>query len=154
MGVGEYLVTNSVNNIIKTCALGSCVAVIIYDFKLKVAGLIHIALPDSVIDPSKARRMPGYYADTGLPIFIEEMKKYGAVKKNIWIKMIGGANTVRASQPFDIGKRNIIAVKKYLWRNSMGSISDDLGGSIGRTVSVFVDTGEVLISSGNNKWNI
>ncbi|GAB1483918.1 hypothetical protein MASR2M78_27350 [Treponema sp.] len=53
VGIGEWAVSKSIDDVIKTYALGSCVAVIIYDAKAKVGGLIHVALPDSSIDAEK-----------------------------------------------------------------------------------------------------
>ncbi|MBN2442921.1 MAG: chemotaxis protein CheD [Spirochaetales bacterium] len=149
IGIGEYKITGKPEDILKTCGLGSCVAVIMYDTKKLIGSLIHIALPDSKVDISKAARMPGYYVDTGLPMIIELMKKQGATKPDVWIKIAGGANTLNSKSEFDIGKRNILAIKRYLWKYAMGPINEDIGGTTYRTVSFYVDTGRIVISSGN-----
>ena len=154
VGIGDYKVSNGSEDIIKTYALGSCVAVIIYDKKLRIAGMIHIALPDSKIDQEKARNKPAYFADTGLSFLIEEMKKLGVLKENIWIKMVGGANVMQKEFTFDIGKRNILAIKKILWKQSLRVIASDVGGSISRTVSVGVQDGEIEITSGKETWKL
>jgi len=154
VGIGEYVVSNNQADIIKTYALGSCVAVIMYDDAKKVAGMIHIALPDSKVNPKKAETRPGFFADTGLPIFIKEMKQKGATRNTSWIKLAGGSNIMDESNTFDIGRRNAIAVKRYLWKNGLGVIKEDIGGNISRTVSITVSTGEVLISNSREKWNI
>ncbi|OHD18394.1 MAG: chemotaxis protein CheD [Spirochaetes bacterium GWD1_27_9] len=154
VGIGEYKISNNESDIIKTYALGSCVALMIYDKINKVAGMIHIALPESSVNLDKARALPGYFADTGIPILIEEMKKFGSVKKNIWIKIAGGAKVMDPNSVFDIGKRNILAIKKILWNRNLGPIAEDVGGDFSRTVSLLVDTGEVILSSGNRSWNI
>jgi chemotaxis protein CheD len=150
IGIGEYKIASTPEDILKTCGLGSCVAVILYDTKIKIGGLMHIALPDSKVDSTKALKLPGYYVDTGLPLIIELMKKRGATRRNVWIKIAGGANTLNTSQDFDIGKRNVLAVKKYLWKFSMGPINEDVGGSQYRTISFYNDTGKIVISSGNH----
>ena len=154
VGIGEWKISSEPGDIIKTYALGSCVAVIIQDVKLKSVGLIHIALPDSSIDPEKAHRMPGYFADTGLSTMIEEMKKKGSVRPNIRVKLVGGAAVMDDKGFFDIGKRNLLAVKKILWKSSLGAIAEDTGGEISRTVSVNVSDGDTLISSGKRQWKI
>ena len=77
VGIGEWIVSSDPADIIKTYALGSCVAVLVYDSKVRVAGMIHVALPDSAVDPERAKSLPGYFADTGLPVMIEEMKRLG-----------------------------------------------------------------------------
>lgn len=55
---------------------------------------------------------------------------------------------------FDIGRRNPVAVKRYLWKNGLGVVKEDIGGKISRTVSVFIDTGEVLVSNAKTEWKI
>jgi chemotaxis protein CheD len=154
IGIGEWAVSKDPGTLLKTYALGSCVAVNIYDKVLKISGMIHVALPDSSIDPAKRNAHPGYFVDTGLPLMIEEMKKLGVQRHNIWVKLTGGASVMDGAGLFDIGKRNILAVKKVLWKSSLGPIAEDTGGIISRTVSFWVDSGEILISSGTKEWSI
>ena len=154
VGIGEYSVSGNKNDVIKTFALGSCVAVIMYDKVQKVAGLIHIALPDSSVNSNKAKCKPGYFVDTGLPVFLKEMKRREATRNGAWIKIVGGSKIMEDKGRFDIGKRNVLAIKKYLWKNRLGIIGEEIGGDISRTVSVSVATGEVEVSSKGNKWNL
>lgn len=154
VGIGEWFVSSEADDVIKTYALGSCLAVIISDSKLGIMGLIHIALPDSTIDPAKAQSKPGYFADTGLPLMIEEMKKRGSVRAHIQVKLAGGASIMDDKGIFDIGKRNILAAKRILWKSSLGAVAEDTGGDISRTVTVKVADAETTISSGNKHWVI
>ncbi|MBP7552512.1 MAG: chemotaxis protein CheD [Spirochaetes bacterium] len=154
VGVGEYKISTDVGDVIKTYALGSCVAVIIYDKIRKIAGMLHVALPDSKVDLNKSLSSPGHFADTGLPVLIEEMKKNGAIGRDSWIKIAGGAKIMDPNSLFDIGKRNIIAIKKILWSRNLGPIAEDVGGDYCRTVGISVETGEVQISSGKRTWNL
>jgi chemotaxis protein CheD len=154
IGIGEWLVSRDEGDVLKTYALGSCVAVLIYDSKVRVAGLIHVALPESSVDAERGRIQPGYFADTGLPRMIEEMKALGATRAGVWVKLAGGASVMDPGNYFDIGKRNILAVKRVLWKSSLGPISEDTGGSISRTVSFSVADGTVTLSSGQKSWTI
>lgn len=154
VGIGEWIVACDPADSIKTYALGSCIAVIIYDVKIRIAGMIHIALPDSSIDPEKGKNLPGYFADTGLPLMIEEMKRAGAERAHVRIKLAGGASVLDDKGYFDIGKRNILAAKRILWKSSLGAIAEDTGGGISRTVILRVEDGLTTISSGNKTWDI
>ena len=154
VGIGEYAVSKDPQSIIKTFALGSCVAVIMYDKIRKVGGLLHVALPDSKISNEKSEKLPGYFADTGLPILIDEMKKNGALLNNTWIKLVGGANVLNTTYNFDIGTRNTLAIKKILWRNNLGAIAEDLGGTIARTCMLHIESGIIIINSQNKKWEL
>jgi chemotaxis protein CheD len=154
VGIGDWAVSTNPEDTIKTYALGSCIAVIILDVKIGMAGMIHIALPDSTIDPDKAKNLPGYFADTGLPLMIEEMKRLGAVRAHVRVKIAGGAAVMDDKGIFDIGKRNLLAAKRILWKSSLGAIAEDTGGDISRTVTVRVSDGETVISSGTKQWQI
>jgi chemotaxis protein CheD len=154
VGIGEFYVSNRTDEVIKTYALGSCVAVFMYDKENKVAGMIHIALPDSEVNLKKAEARPGFFADTGLPLFLQEMKKKGALRASTWIKLAGGASIMDEKNTFDIGRRNAIAIKRYLWKRGLGVIKEDIGGKISRTVSLDVATGEVSISNSQESWKL
>jgi chemotaxis protein CheD len=154
VGIGEWIVSNDPADTLKTYALGSCVAVLVYDSSLMIAGMIHIALPDSKVDAERARKLPGYFADTGLPVMIEEMKKRGAVRGKVWVKLAGGASVMDPGGFFDIGKRNILASKRILWGSSLGPVAEDTGGVLSRTVSILVSDGTTTISSGQKQWTI
>ena len=116
MGIGEFGVSRDGERIIKTYALGSCVAVVVYDHVRSTAGMMHVALPDSSVNADKAKQLPGYFDD--------------------------------------IGKRNVLAIKKYLCNNRLGIGGEEGGGTISRTVSVSVDAGEVVISSKGKMWSL
>lgn len=147
VGIGEMYVSAVPDEIIKTFALGSCVAVIIYNSASRAAGLIHIALPDSSINQERAKEKPGYFVDTGLPLFLSSMGINGENKRKVWIKLAGGSNIMDENHRFDIGKRNILAIKKLLWKERLGIINEDVGGSISRTVGIAVESGLVTLNS-------
>lgn len=154
IGIGEWAISSEPADSIKTFALGSCVAAILGDSSLGIVGMIHVALPEASIDPERARVMPGYFADAGLPLMIEEMKRRGATRAHAWVKLAGGASMLDPGGIFDIGKRNVMAVKRVLWKSSLGPLAEDVGGEISRTVTVTVVDGAVLLSSNGKEWKI
>ncbi|MEJ2199507.1 MAG: chemotaxis protein CheD [Desulfuromonadaceae bacterium] len=157
LGVGDLGANNDQDSEIKTYALGSCVSVVLLDPKTRTVGMVHVALPESKINRAKALERPGYFADTGIPKLLEEMTKLGCQPKGkgLIVKLAGGAAIMDHNDTFNIGKRNILAVKKVLWGYGMGPRSEDVGGTFSRTVSVSVKTGEVILSSpGRPNWKI
>ena len=154
VGIGEFQVSQSGDDLIKTYGLGSCVAVLMYCGTKKTAGLLHVALPDSSINLDKAGKLPGYFVDTGLPVFLQQMQFHPHLRKHFWIKLAGGANIMDSENRFDIGKRNVLAIKKLLWKHQLGIIAEDVGGNRSRTVSISTTSGEVTITSGNGQWNL
>jgi len=56
---------------------------------------------------------------------------------------------------FNIGKRNVLAIKKLFWKYKLGAIAEDVGRDYNRTVSVQVETGKVIVSSpGRGEWEL
>lgn len=153
VGIGDYYVASGEEEI-KTYALGSCVALVVWDRLIKAGGMIHIALPEAQINPEKARDKPGYFADTGLPLLFSELKRLGANRNSSWVKLIGGSSILDENKTFDIGRRNALAVKKYLWKIGLPLVAEDIGGTISRTVSLSLQNGDLIVSNGNQRWNL
>src|SRR5436305_4658403 len=94
VGVADCRVTSDVSNVLITYALGSCIAVAIYDPVAKVGGLLHFMLPESGIDPEKARTNPYMFADTGIPLLFRRSYQRGAAKQRLVIDIAGGAQVM------------------------------------------------------------
>jgi chemotaxis protein CheD len=149
LGIGDYGSTSDRSEIIKTIGLGSCVAVVCSDPELGLASMIHIALPDSSLSPDRRVEKPGYFADTGIPALFDSMNRVGWRKGSgkLTVKLAGGATIMDPNGTFNIGKRNILAVKKILWGMGYGPVAEDVGGTISRTVSIAASSGAVMITS-------
>ena len=157
LGIGEYGVVKNPGDVIKTHALGSCVAIVILDPTTRSVGMVHVALPESKVHPARAQKLPGYFADTGVPALIQMMKDMGCASnlRKLVVKLTGGANVMDKNNTFNIGKRNVLAIKKALWQQRMGAVAEDVGGTISRTVVIKVDDGKVLVTSpGREPTNI
>jgi chemotaxis protein CheD len=155
LGVGDLGVSNRQEALIKSYALGTCVAFVCWCRETGTAGMVHAALPDSSINGDKSRKKPGYFVDTGLPALLEEMENEGADKRALTIKLVGGANMLDPTDIFDIGRRNIEAARNAVRKHSLSLAAQDVGGNLSRTVTVSAATGEVMISSaGTKKWNL
>ena len=148
VGIGELAVSNNPDEHLKTFGLGSCVAIIALDPKARTVGLVHVALPNSSINPEKAAKLPGYFADTAIPQLISDMSKLGCHSRGagLIIKIVGGAQVMDPNQRFNIGKRNVLTIKKLLWSIKLAVVVEETGGGISRTVDVDVKTGRVTIS--------
>lgn len=151
VGIGEFAVSKNPEEKIKTFGLGSCVAIIVLDPKVRSVGLMHVALPESSINPEKAEKLPGYFADTGIPHLLNHMAKLGSKPngQGLIFKLVGGAQVMDPNQRFNIGKRNVLTIKKILWKYNLAVVAEEVGGNISRTVEVDAGTGRVTISQGS-----
>ena len=150
VGIADCQVSNDRGGVLITHALGSCVAVVIHDASAKVAGLLHIMLPDSSIDKEKAKSKPYMYADTGIPSMFRAAYEKGADKKRITVRLVGGAQVMDPNGVFNIGKRNQLACRKILWAAGVLVHGEELGGSISRTVRLEVESGRLLWNTGGD----
>jgi chemotaxis protein CheD len=135
-------------DILTTLGLGSCVGIALFDQVKKIAGLAHIMLPSSklVVNNSNIAK----FADTGIEKLLEEMLKLGANKSNITAKMAGGAQMFSFSDSSDvmrIGARNVASTKEKLKELGIPVISEDTGGSYGRTIELHSASGKLLIKT-------
>jgi chemotaxis protein CheD len=142
--VGDCLVSNRNDAELITYALGSCIAVAIWDPEVRVGGLLHYMLPD----PGNAARNPAHvfrYADSGIPLLFRQAYEYGAQKKRIIVRAAGGATVIDDGGVFNIGRRNYLALKKILWQAGVLLHGEDVGGTGSRTVRLDLATGRFWI---------
>jgi chemotaxis protein CheD len=157
LGIGEIGVSRTQGELIKTYALGSCVALCVSAPKINAAGMVHIALPNSQINSTLKTRNPGHFADTGIPELFRLLANLGVMKpyKGLRIKLVGGANDLKTNDTFMIGKRNVLEIKKQLWKLGLIPDAEEVGGNISRTVSLEPGAQFVTISSpGRVNWTI
>jgi chemotaxis protein CheD len=147
VGIADLKFSNNPEDVLVTYALGSCIAVAIYDPKVKVAGLLHYMLPESALDMNKARENPGMFADTGVQLLFKSCYSLGAEKKRIITKVAGGANIIDNTNYFRIGEKNIMALRKIFWRNNVFIDSEDTGKNYNRTVRMNVANGNIHVKS-------
>ncbi len=146
VGISDWKVCRSPDSLI-TYALGSCVGICLYDKTTKIAGLSHIMLPDSTAISDGAKTRPKF-ADTAIVDMLSAMKAQGASSSGITAKIAGGAVMFQsASAQFNIGERNVEAVKKVLGRLNIPIIASDTGLNYGRTVTFFAENGSLEISA-------
>ena len=140
---------------IVTYALGSCLGIAIHDPQACVGGILHAMLPLSTIDLPKAAENPFMFIDTGVPKLFHACYKAGAQRKKLVIKVAGGA-AFRGDQKdfFSIGKRNYIMLRKLLWKNGFMISSEDVGGTISRTMYFDIATGRTWLRSGGREWDL
>ncbi len=138
-------------DVLVTHALGSCLGLMVFDPVAKVGGLLHAMLPLSSINPQKAQANPAMFVDTGVPLLFRSLYEQGALKGRLVSKAAGCGNPMGKNEVFKIGERNYTVLKKLLWKNNILLESEDVGGTVSRTIHFDVSTGEVTLSSAGNK---
>ncbi len=150
IGIGEIAVSNGASDVLVTHALGSCIAVCLWDPVVRAAGMLHFLLPEAKLNPARAAAQPGTFADTGIPLLYDSLLPYGVNRKRCTVRLIGGAEMAASdvNPGFQIGKRNALAAKSILWKAGLFVTNALVGGRDVRTVVLEAGTGVIRVTSG------
>ncbi|GAB1400016.1 chemotaxis protein CheD [Aminivibrio sp.] len=143
VGIAEAGVVRTPGTI-TTLGLGSCVGVTLYDEKKGMGGMVHVMLPSTELarggDFNRSK-----FADSAIPDLMKKMVSLGADQRRLKAKLAGGAQMFSLGGTGDsllkIGLRNVEACRKALSELNIPILAEDTGGSWGRTVELFTETG-------------
>jgi len=145
VGMADLKVAKPPDKLI-TAGLGSCIGICLLDRSTKIGSMTHIMLPSSL--QAKNTDNKAKFADTGIVMVIDEMRKMGANTTSLVAKIAGGAQMFKFSGESDIlkiGERNALAVEENLEKHRIRLLSKDVGGNYGRTITFDPETGELLV---------
>lgn len=145
VGIADYKVARRPHRLI-TVGLGSCVGVSLYDPGTGIGGLLHVMLPEA--NQAGGALKPAKYADAGIPVLVEALRREGALMKRLEAKLAGGAQMFAGADEkflFNIGQRNAEVARRVLKSLGIRIAGEDLGGSSGRTMILDTATGQVII---------
>jgi len=122
--------------------LGSCVAVCLFDPKLKLGGMNHFLLPS---------RTSGANTDTdiilngdfSMEVLVNGLINKGASKARLIAKAFGGG-TIVSSIRMAIGERNAEFAQEWLEREKISLIASDFSGPWSRKVIFVPQTGDTF----------
>ncbi|MCA8943555.1 MAG: chemotaxis protein CheD [Planctomycetes bacterium] len=146
VGVAQLAVSANAADVLITYALGSCIALLVWDPVARVGGLLHALLPRPSRPEERDKDPASTYVDSGVPMLFKQCYEAGAKKERMVVKAVGGAHLDAAgSNMFQIGKRNVSMLRKLLWKNGVMLDAEDLEGTDSRTVSLAIASGEVVL---------
>jgi chemotaxis protein CheD len=146
VGVADMVVSNDASADLVTYSLGSCLGIALYDPFNHTGGLFHVMLPDSTIDPVKAANTPYMFMDTGLPRLFQAVYNLGGDRRRIIVRAAGGAQFLDRGGVFNIGERNFKSLMALLSRNGWSLRTQDVGGTVSRTMRMEMSTGKISIT--------
>ncbi len=145
--IGGMAVSESPDEVLVTYSLGSCLGVTFYDTALRIGGMAHLMLPLSPIDPQKAVERPFMFVDVGVPRLLADLFARGCRKRDLVVRVVGGAQVMSDSNLFRIGERNVAVFRKIMWKNGLLIQAQETGGSISRTLRLEIATGRLVVRS-------
>lgn len=152
VGIGEYMISNDLEETIITHALGSCVALIVHCPINKQTALAHIVLPQ-VENRDKSQQLshkPSYFADVIVPQIVTFFTEINLCNRSqLQVFLVGGADALNENDVFKVGSRNVKMIKQILRSYEIVPYNIDVGGNVSRTVSIKVNNGQVTIEKRN-----
>ena len=126
--------------VIKTI-LGSCVAICLWDEKLKIGGMNHFMLPNWNGNDLASPK----YGNIAVDKLVERMLILGSDIKNLRAKIFGGGELLKScnASASMIGERNIRVARLMLEEKGIPVVASSTGGKMGRKILFLTDTGEV-----------
>lgn len=142
---GQYICGQNMDEML-IATIGSGIAVTIHDKDLHIGGLAYLLVPDKVLTefPNFSKMDSATLNAVFKPLddCIGEMKRMGAGKNRIRIRVMGG--TEYMNDELDRGTKNYVFVKEYLARKGLIAMSEDLAGPYIRRVHFFPATGRAV----------
>lgn len=128
--------------------LGSCVAVTLWNPKVRIGGMCHFLLP-SRTRPANTPR-DGKYGDEAIGMLVDAIKRTGSKPSEYEAHLYGGADTMpdlERSMRY-VGERNIEMGWKLIDQYGFQLVGVDVGENIPRVVRMSLLTGQVEMSRG------
>ena len=149
--MAEIAASQHPGDVLVSLGLGSCIGVALMDDSRRAIGLAHVVLPSSA-EAGINRGSAPKFADTAVPLLIDEVSNLGAARRSLFAVMVGGAQMFSlGSASLDVGNRNAAAVREALAAANVPVRGDVTGGSVGRTIRVYVGTGQVTCKEAGGK---
>jgi len=124
--------------------IGSCLVITLYDPKLKIGSISHPMLSAETRHDNP--KPDAIYIDMAIEQMLEKLLSRGAIREHLEAKIIGAANMFAAFKS-DVSKKNIANAKEKLKTEGIRLVGECVGGSIGRSVELALDTGIVTVKT-------
>ena len=124
--------------------LGSCVAVCLWDERVRVGGMNHFLLPEG--RPDGPRDEATRFGAHAMDCLVGEMLKLGADPRRMVAKVFGGASVLAlGGSAAGVPQANVAFVRAYLTRERVPVAANSIGGTLPRQIRFFTETGKALV---------
>lgn len=141
--------TGDPSAVLTSSALGSGVAVALYEPQRRVGGVLHFLLPDRSLDPEAAVVQPALFADSGFELLLRQLEQLGGRGAETLAYLVGGADPVHRGigrSEAALGARNAAAARELILGAGLTLAEERSGGSRARVISLDLAAGAVRIT--------
>jgi len=139
---GDYYITDQ--DEIITTVLGSCISACIRDVRLGIGGMNHFMVPVKCPHTAHPEQdMDTRYGTYAMEHLINDIYKYGGMRKNLEIKLFGAGNILVGSG--NVATMNIEFIRNFMRTEGYMIASESLGGDRPRKINYSPITGKVMM---------
>ncbi len=126
-----------------TTVLGSCVAVCLWDRRLRIGGANHFLLPYLADGASASPR----YGNVAIERLIGDLEHLGSRTEDLASKVFGGASVLEAfrDERAHLGTKNVDLARRILGAHAIPIVAEDVMGVRGRKLVFHTDSGIALV---------
>lgn len=153
LGLGDLAASSNADNPLAAIALGSCVALIMASRDARVIAMAHVVLPDTPPENEFGGKPKpkGYYPATAVAELARLLRGHMVDVRNTTVKLVGGGRIGTCKNTYRIGKRNVMGVRRELWKLGLVPIAEHVGKQVPLTVDVRPGTQGAIVTSPGEK---
>ena len=149
VNTGEVKIATK-GTILRSVAIGSCIAVAAINFKRKIGAMAHIMLPGNAPQHSLEKTK---YAFDGIEQLLNQMFEVGTSTDDIEVCLVGGGNVLK--KEYDtICEANIESITQILKGKNIPVMASVLGRTKRKSVFLDVENGCISYVEGDEKEKI
>ena len=129
-------------------SIGAGIGMTVHDPIGGVGGILNLILPDSTnANGNNPSKNPFMFADTGIAALLNSLFEQGVKAENLKVVIAGAAHIMDQSGVFDLGQRNLKALKSNLGDHDVKIHHEAIGGIKSRTISLEIGSGRSIIKT-------
>ena len=136
LDLGQLGISTRVGEKLIVLGLGSCVGLVMMTPDARAVGLAHIVLPDNPTPGEAENRPEAFFAAPAVKLMCEAFGRLGIPPAGLRVKLFGGGWTGPGKNALRIGKRNVMSVRRELWRVGLVPTAELVGKNVPLTVEV------------------
>jgi len=134
-------------SILRSVAIGSCIAIAAYNRQNKTCAMAHVMLPGRAPENSP---YPTRYTEDAVDKLLELLNGSALDSSDIEACIVGAGNVLQKEDD-TICDSNIKSVNQALKKRNIPVRASSLGGTIRRSIAMDVETGKVCFSEGGGQ---
>jgi chemotaxis protein CheD len=88
-------------------------------------------------------------------MFFRQAYRLGAEKSRLRVVVAGGAQVLQSTDSLEIGKKNLLAMRRIFRKSGVPLDAEDVGGSDIRTLRLEIGTGRLTVRKrGTEEWEL